>query len=93
MSLSCESAPLNDQNQQSQHNCSIGNVFIGPGKISLRVNLIPTSRIIGNEDSLSINFTVGSLNPESLETIVDDSNFIITQLMFEARANISIDNG
>ena len=71
----------------------MGRLFVGPGRIQLRVNLSPNPRIIGNEDTISINFTIGSLNPENINTIVDNSNFFVTQLRFEARANITIDEG
>ena len=71
----------------------MGSLFVGPGRIQLRVNLSPNPRIIGNEDSISINFTISSLNPENINTIVDNSNFFVTQLRFEARANITIDEG
>ena len=93
MSLNCRSEPLDNQNQQTRYDCSIGNPFAGPGRIQLRVNLSPNPRIIGNEDTVPINFTVTSLNPENMNTIVDNSNHFVTQLRFEARANITIDEG
>ena len=93
MSLNCRSEPLDGQNQQTQYDCSIGNPFIGPGRIQLRVNLSPNPRIVGNENTVLINFTVGSLNPENINTIVDNSNFFVSQLKFEARANVTIDEG
>ena len=96
MTLRCLSEPFVDQNQpldMTRHNCSIGNPFPGTREIQLRVKLEPRNKIIGNEESISINFTVSSINPENSSTIVDNSNFAVAQLMFEARANITIDNG
>ena len=93
MSLNCRSEPLDGQNLQTLYDCSLGNPFAGPGRIQLRVNLSPNPRIIGNENTVPINFTVGSLNPENVNTIIDNSNFFVTQLRFEARANITIDEG
>ena len=77
----------------TRYNCSIGNPFSGPGMIELRVNLEPSDLIIGNENNASIDFTVSSINPENTTTIEDNSNFATTQLEFEAKANITIDNG
>ena len=98
VSLRCdEPLPLtNNQNEplnMLRHMCSIGNPFSGPGVIRLRVQLTPRNTIIGNEDSVSINFTVSSINPEAPGTISDDSNFAIAQLAIVARADISIDDG
>ena len=78
---------------QTRHSCSIGNPFLGPGSLQLRVQLLPSNYIIGSEDDIIVNFTVDSINPENVSTIVDDSNFDRVQLMFEARANITADNG
>ncbi len=78
---------------QTHHRCSIGNPFQGPGSLQLRVQLLPSNDVIGNENDVTVNFTVGSVNPENVSAIVDDSNFDDVQLMFEARANITIDNG
>ena len=98
MSLRCdEPLPLtNDQNEPTgmlRHACSIGNPFSGPGQIRLRVQLSPRNTIVGSEDSVSINFTVSSINPENPSTIVDNSNFAIAQVDIVARADISIDDG
>ena len=78
---------------QIHHRCSIGNPFQGPGSLQLRVQLLPSNDIIGNENDIIVNFTVSSINPENASAIMDDSNFDSAQLMFEARANITIDNG
>ena len=78
---------------QTHHSCSIGNPFQGPGSLQLRVQLLPSNDIIGNENDITVNFTVGSVNPENASTILDDSNFDSIQLMFEAKANVTIDNG
>ena len=59
----------------------------------MRVNLSPNPRVVGDENALPINFTVSSLNPENINTVLDTSNFFVSQLMFEARANITIDDG
>ena len=48
---------------------------------------------MGNENSVSINFTVSSINPEDPATIADNSNFAIAQMEIVARADISIDDG
>ena len=94
MSLRCPSEPFSDQLLGvTRYSCSIGNPFSGPGRIQLRVELDPHNEIVGNEEDVFINFTVSSINPENSSTIVDNSNFAIVQLMFEARANITIDNG
>ena len=77
----------------TQYNCFIGNPFSGPGMIQLRVNLEPSDQIIGNENDVSINFTVSSINPENTTTIEDNSNFATVELQFEAKANVTIDNG
>ena len=76
-----------------RHTCSIGNPFSGPGTIQLRVQLSPRTTIVGNEDRVSINFTVSSINPEDPATVADNSNFAIAQMEIEARADISIDDG
>ena len=76
-----------------RHTCSIGNPFSGPGMIRLRVQLSPRTTIVGNENSVSINFTVSSINPENPATIADNSNFDIAQMEIVARADISIDDG
>ena len=78
---------------QTHHSCSIGNPFLGPGSLQLRVQLLPSNDIIGNENDIVINFNVGSINPENSSTILDGSNSDSVQLLFEARANITIDNG
>ena len=78
---------------QTHHRCSIGNPFSGPGSLRLRVQLLPGNDIIGDENDVTINFNVDSINPENASTIMDDSNFDSAQLSFEARANITIDNG
>ena len=76
----------------TRYNCSIGNPFSGPGgSIRLRVRFNPQSGIVGNENSIMINFTVSSLNPENNGTLND--NFARVGVSFEARANITIDNG
>ena len=96
MTLRCLSEPFVEENQlidQTHHSCSIGNPFQGPGSLQLRVQLLPSNDIIGNENDVTLNFTVSSINPENVSTIMDDSNFDSVQLMFEARANITIDNG
>ena len=99
VSLRCLSEPFGDQLlDMTRHNCSIGNPFIGnpslePRRIQLRVELDPRNEIIGSEEDIFINFTVSSINPENSSTIVDNSNFDVVRLMFEARANISIDDG
>ena len=80
-------------NMMTHYNCSIGNPFSGPGGIRLRVNIEPRDEIIGNENDISINFTVTSINSENQATIADNSNFVVTQLSFEAKAKITIDNG
>ena len=78
----------------TRHNCSIGNPFSTPlpRRIQLRVRIDPRN-IFGNEEDILINFTVSSLNPENTTTILDNSNFAVVELNFEARANITIDNG
>ena len=96
MALRCVSEPLVEENQlmeQTLHSCSIGNPFQGPGSLQLRVQLLPSNDVIGNENDVTVNFTVGSVNPENVSAIADNSNFDSIQLMFEARANITIDNG
>ena len=98
VSLSCSGPEVlvNDQNEpldMIRHTCSIGNPFSGPGMIQLRVQLTPRSSIMGNEDAVSINFTVSSINPENQATITDNSNFALAQMTIEARADISIDDG
>ena len=60
--------------------------------LQLRARLKPRI-VVGNEPDALINFTVSSLNPENMSTIVDNSNFADVQLNFEARANITIDKG
>ena len=97
MTLRCLTEPLAVGGQQlgmTRHNCSIGNPFSTPfpRMIDLRVRLEPRN-IVGNEPNALINFTVSSLNPENMTTIVDNSNFAVVQLNFTARANITIDNG
>ena len=77
----------------TQYDCSIGNPFSGSGNIRLRVELNPFSGIVGNEHDISINFTVSSVNPEDQANVADHSNYVIDSLMFEARADISIDDG
>lgn len=84
---------MDNQLDMTQYNCSIGNPFPGPESIHLRVQLNPSNGILGNEKNLLMNFTVSSLNPENDSTIMDNSNFAVQELSFEARANISIDNG
>ena len=76
-----------------RHTCSIGNPFTGPGGVRLRVQLRPTNRVVGNEEDVFVNFTVGSINLEDDRTIDDNSNFAVVQLTFDARANITIDDG
>ena len=98
VSLGCEPPELliNDNNEplgMSRHVCSIGNPFSGPGSIRLRVALNPVTGIVGNENDVSINFTVGSINPEMQSTLVDNSNFAIASMSVEARADVSIDDG
>lgn len=74
-------------------NCSIGNPFSGQGSIHLRVRLKPSSEIIGSEMDTAVTFVVSSLNSESRSTIDDGSNVDQVVISFEARANISIENG
>lgn len=74
-----------------RYNCSIGNPF-STRLIQLRVRIEPQN-IVGNEPNVQINFTVGSLNPENVSTILDGSNFAVVELNIAARANITIDNG
>lgn len=98
VTLRCVSERLNtgvrsDPLDMIRHNCSIGNPFSGPGMVQLRVNLNIRSGVLGNEGNVLINFTVSSLNPDNRSTIIDNSNFAVQELSFEARANISIDNG
>ena len=77
----------------TRYDCSIGNPFSGPGNVHLRVVLSPLENIVGNERDISINFTVSSVNPEDQTTVADSSNYAIDSLSFEARADISIDDG
>ena len=77
----------------THYDCSIGNPFAGPGRIQLRIEVNPLAEVVGSEDDVFINFTVSSINPENSSTIVDNSNFVTVQLMFEAQANVTIDNG
>ena len=83
----------NEPLDMTRHNCSIGNPFSGPGSIQLRVELAPQNGIVGNEEDVSINFTVSSINPERLRHINDGSNSAITQMSVEARGSVTIDNG
>ena len=90
------SEPFVETNQlmdQTHYSCSIGNPFLGPGSLQLRVQLLPSNDIIGNENDIVVNFTVGSVNPENVSTVVDDSNSDSILLLFEARANITVDSG
>ena len=96
MTLGCSFESISGQNEpiaMTQYNCFIGNPFSGPGMIQLRVNLEPSDQILGNENDVSINFTVSSINPENTTTIEDNSNFATVELQFEAKANVTIDNG
>lgn len=96
MTLRCSTESLSTNGQQRvliRYNCSIGNPFSGPGSVNLRLNLKPRNDITGSEDDISIDFMVTSINPEDDATISDNSNFASVQLQFEAKANISIDNG
>ena len=77
----------------TEHTCYIGNPLSGGEGIQLRVQLSPMSTIFGNENDILINFTVGSINPEDQETVINGSNFAEVELTFDARANITVDNG
>ena len=95
MTLRCLIEPLAGQQLgMTRYNCSIGNPFSTPlpRMLQLRARLEPRI-VVGNEPDALINFTVSSLNPENMSTIVDNSNFADIQLNFEARANITIDKG
>ena len=96
MSLRCVTESLTegeDSLSLTHHSCSIGNPFNGPGNLRLRVELDPANDITGNENAVFVNFTVTSINSEEAQTIEDNSNFAVVQLSFEARANITIDDG
>ena len=83
----------NEPQDLERHSCSIGNPFSGPGSIRLRVQLNPRVGLVGSENDVSINFTVSSINPEMPANINDNSNFALTQMSVEARADVSIDDG
>ena len=98
VSLRCEPPEIltdedNNPLDMTRHNCSIGNPFSGPGSIQLRVELAPHNGIVGNENDVSINFTVSSINPERARNINDGSNFAVAQMAVEALGGVTIDSG
>ena len=91
VALSCGAELLEDQ--QTRFNCSIGNPLSKRSLINVAVQLETLGELVGNEGGILINFTVSSLNPENPATIEDGSNDAMVNLIIEARADVTIDNG
>ena len=73
--------------QFTRFNCSIGNPLIDNARLPVNIAFSPRPELIGSEGSVTVDFSVGSVNPE-VGTLGD--NVAQTQMSVNALADVSI---